>query len=197
MDTLRYVLALLVWSTVPPAVLYWYLIHPFAGYWRSVGPVRTWLVVVPLCLLALGVMLRFRGPVAASDLGQNFALFYSGLVIWTGSILLDRKIQRQADPRTLTGLAELRGESDELMTEGVYRRLRHPRYAAVLLGTLGFSLMAHHGASYAIALFFIPLLVGLIRLEEEELDTRFGDTWRDYRRRVPMLIPRRAGREEG
>jgi protein-S-isoprenylcysteine O-methyltransferase Ste14 len=31
-------------------------------------------------------------------------------------------------------------------------------------------------------------------VEEPELERRFGDTYREYRRRVPMFIPRAAWR---
>jgi protein-S-isoprenylcysteine O-methyltransferase Ste14 len=194
MDTFRYVLAVVIWTTIPPAFLYWYLIHPFIGYWRTVGPVRTWLVVIPVCLLAAGVLLRGRGPVAATDLGTNWALFYLGLGLWGASILVERQIRKQLDFRTLTGTPELRpasrDEERKLLDQGIYGRVRHPRYLAVFVGSLGWSMMANHGATYGLAALLVPLILGLIVLEERELMDRFGDRYRDYRRRVPAIVPR-------
>jgi protein-S-isoprenylcysteine O-methyltransferase Ste14 len=36
---------------------------------------------------------------------------------------------------------------------------------------------------------FIPALIMRLRLEEPAMIEKFGDTYRDYQRRVPMLIP--------
>ena len=196
MDTFRYVLAVVLWATVPPAFLYWYLIHPFADSWRSVGPARTYLVVGAVCLVALGMLLRWNGPVAPTDLGENFPLFYAGLVLWMAAIVLERRVRKQLDFRTLAGVPELRSEPPEdgprLLDDGIYGRLRHPRYASTLMGVAGWSMMANYGAGYAVAALTIPVMWGLIRLEERELEDRFGDAWREYRARVPALIPRAA-----
>jgi protein-S-isoprenylcysteine O-methyltransferase Ste14 len=200
MDTIRYVLALVVWATVPPAFFYWYLIHPFAGYWRTVGPARTYMVVVPVTVLMMGALLRWRGPVAVTDLGENWAVFYAGLVLYGAAIFMERRLRRHLDFKTLAGLPELRprgpGETGGiLLDQGMYGLVRHPRYVSVFLGTLGFSMMSNHGTSYAV-------VVALVWLEEKELEDRLGDAYRDYRTRVPAFIPRmergrRPSRESG
>jgi protein-S-isoprenylcysteine O-methyltransferase Ste14 len=196
MDTFRTVLAVVVWATIPPAFLYWYLIHPFAGYWRSVGPARTYLVVAPVCLLLLGVLLRWHGPVDASDLGTHWGLFYGGLLLWIASMAMERRIRKHLDFKTLAGVPELRTRQTDheprLLDQGIYARVRHPRYLAVFIGTVGWAMMANHGATYLVALALIPMIWGLVVLEERELVDRFGDAYRDYRARVPALVPRRG-----
>jgi hypothetical protein len=228
MDTIRYVLALVIWATIPPAFLYWYLIHPFAGYWRRVGPARTYLVVVPITVLLMGMLVRWRAPVAGTDLGENWALFYTGLGLWGTAIFMERRIRKHLDFRTLAGVPELRplreggrepgaptaapapsdappetgaqgpGEDRHgeptLLTEGMYARMRHPRYVSVFVATVGWSLMANHGAAYAVTAALIPLILVLVHLEERELVERFGDAYRAYQARVPALLPRIRGR---
>lgn len=241
MDTIRYVLAVLIWATFPPAVLFWYLVHPFVGYWRRVGgPAQTYLVVGPICLLVVGVLLRWN-PVAGTDLGMNPFLFGAGFSLWIGSWFIERKVRKQLDFRTLAGVPELRWQSTEmpriptidefigeddgapraaaheeaatsddgeghepaeereaadprgrLLQEGIYARVRHPRYAAVMIGIWGWAAMSNHGTSYLIAALLIPALVGVIHFEERELVDRFGGAYREYRDRVPALIPGRS-----
>ena len=198
MDTLRYVAALLVWATIPPAVLYWYALHPFVGYWRRVGTAQTLMVLIPLFVLGIGVLLRWQAPVAASDLGLSYPLFYGGLMLWIASITLDRRIRKQLDFRTLAGIPELQAPEERdgepvLLDQGVYARVRHPRYAAVFVGTVGWALMSNYGAAYAVAALLLPALLGVIHFEERELLERFGDRYRVYRERVPALIPRLGG----
>ena len=50
--------------------------------------------------------------------------------------------------------------------------------------------MANHGATYVVTALLVPLVWGLIVLEERELVERFGDRYLEYRTRVPALLPR-------
>ena len=38
------------------------------------------------------------------------------------------------------------------------------------------------------------LAISMKRIEEPELERRFGEKYRDYRRRVPMFVPRVPGK---
>jgi len=83
----------------------------------------------------------------------------------------------------------LRGQS--LVTGGVYRRIRHPMYAAHWLGAIAQALLVPNwiaGASFA-GLF---LLIYLLRVPREEklMLEFFGDSYRDYMSRTNRLIPR-------
>ena len=237
MDTIRFVLAVLIWATFPPAIVFWYLVHPFVGYWRRVGgPLQTYLVVGPVCVLLLGVLLRWN-PVAGTDLGTNWILFAVGFGLWVVSWAMERAIRKHLDFRTLAGVPELAysatqvpriptmeefigedGEDSEngsqgsmtemveespseddragpdprgrLLDEGIYARVRHPRYAAVMIGVWGWAMMSNHGTSYLMAAALVPALLGVIHFEEKELVERFGDDYRAYRERVPALFPR-------
>ena len=81
-------------------------------------------------------------------------------------------------------------ERDGLCTSGVYRLCRHPVYAVwvlllapgVLLLFRSWVLLAVPAAMYAIARL-------LVRREEAYLERRFGDAYREYRRRVPAIVP--------
>lgn len=87
-------------------------------------------------------------------------------------------------------------EAHLLRTDGPYRITRHPIYTG-LLGMLAATALATGlGRWIAVTLFALALLLVKIRAEEQLLESAFGDEYRDYRRRVPMLvpIPRRAGR---
>ena len=72
-----------------------------------------------------------------------------------------------------------------LVAEGIYARLRHPRYVELLIALIGYALIANYLASYFVVALWIPAICGLIVfLEEEELRDHFGKVYEDYCRRV-------------
>lgn len=80
----------------------------------------------------------------------------------------------------------------KLITTGIYAHVRNPMaIAGVLIGEgLGFLL-----GSLSLILIFIPLLtlLGFLYLkavEERELELRFGKEYLEYKKRVPMFIPK-------
>ena len=80
----------------------------------------------------------------------------------------------------------------KLITTGIYAHVRNPMaIAGILIGEgLGFLL-----GSLSLILIFIPLLtlLGFLYLkavEERELELRFGQEYLEYKKRVPMFIPK-------
>lgn len=78
---------------------------------------------------------------------------------------------------------------DHLITDGVYRIIRHPQYASIFLVIFG--QLVHWPTIFTLAL--APVIVWLyVRLacwEEAQLIKRFGDQYRKYQQRVPMFVP--------
>jgi protein-S-isoprenylcysteine O-methyltransferase Ste14 len=99
--------------------------------------------------------------------------------------------KRQLDTRTMLGIPEL--ESDpaaaSLITQGIYARMRNPRYLEVFFGLLGISLIANYLGAYWTVLWSLPTLQVIVLLEERELRERFGEEYEAYAQRVPRWLP--------
>jgi protein-S-isoprenylcysteine O-methyltransferase Ste14 len=81
-------------------------------------------------------------------------------------------------------------EEHRLITEGVYRAVRHPMYSALVLYSVGQALVIPNwvaGPSNLLA--FAVLLALRMRAEERMMDERFGDEYAAYSARTKRLIP--------
>ena len=80
-------------------------------------------------------------------------------------------------------------EGQELRTSGPYAITRHPIYTGVLATFAGAALVWNSGLTLLLAAFFaVPLYFHTV-VEEAILEQHFGVAYRDYRRRVPRLVP--------
>ena len=99
---------------------------------------------------------------------------------WTGTRALGRQLRFDA------GL----NSNHQLVTSGPYRVVRHPIYTSMLCLFLGTGVMIAPLPLLALAAtFFLADTEIRVRLEERLLESRFGDTYADYRRGVPAYIP--------
>lgn len=78
----------------------------------------------------------------------------------------------------------------KVVSGGVYSLLRHPQYLGGLLGHLGVSLLLSSRDSMLVTPLVVCVVYLISRKEEVELVRVFGDEYREYQSRVPMLIPR-------
>ncbi len=78
----------------------------------------------------------------------------------------------------------------ELVTSGLYSRVRHPQYFALFLITVGMLIQWPTIITAAMWPVLIFMYYRLARREEKEMETHFGDKYATYRRQVPMIFPR-------
>jgi len=101
-------------------------------------------------------------------------------------------VRKQLTFRILIGLPELdlKNQEQKLLTEGMFAKMRNPRYVAVVLFGLSMALLTNYVAVYVVFVAFVIGLYAITLLEEKELRARFGTAYEDYCRCVPRFIPR-------
>jgi protein-S-isoprenylcysteine O-methyltransferase Ste14 len=80
--------------------------------------------------------------------------------------------------------------TERIVTTGVYSVVRHPQYFGGLLAHVGISFLLSAWCSLLSTPLMALLIFLISRKEEEELIREFGKEYEDYRKRVPMLVPR-------
>ena len=91
----------------------------------------------------------------------------------------------------LSGIRSLNEKpaSNELVITGVHRYVRHPLYLGTFVFIWGLFFLFPY-LSLLIANIIITLYtLFAIKLEEEKLIAEFGESYRSYRKNVPMIIP--------
>jgi len=148
--------------------LFWF------GTWISPQPKFT----VPILsnLLVLIAVINFSIPLLHLVI---FILFFT-MVAWFGIKGVEETTLQTAETH----------RPEKIVTTGVYSIVRHPQYFGGLLAHVGISILL--SAWYS--LLSTPLMAALIYLisckEEEELIKEFGKEYEEYKKKVPMLIPR-------
>lgn len=195
MDGVRYAIALVLLLLMPGVYLYWFSIHPWVHFWRRLGV--GWTMTVHYAMIALvgAALYSARKPLLAVEWGTNYLLILLALPLFALSLALRRRLGRKFTLAMLVGLPEIDPQRRpvELVTEGIYSRMRHPRYVQILLALAGYALVANYLAAYAIVLLGVFWIWLVSRIEEKELRERYGREHEEYCARVPRFIPRWRG----
>lgn len=89
-----------------------------------------------------------------------------------------------------TGWRQVHAGRGYLVTTGIYRSMRHPQYAGLILTILGFNIQWPTFLTLLMAPVLIVMYLRLAWQEDRELEQEFGDTYRRYSRVVWAFVPR-------
>jgi protein-S-isoprenylcysteine O-methyltransferase Ste14 len=178
----------IVLATVPS---FWFMVHPRAESWRSrrgarfriLGPlwIAIWVAVGAITWPWRHIAL-YDNPLswlgAAPFFASGFYLYHRGRVRFSFAQLIGRpEVQG-------------RGFEQRLVTTGIRARVRHPVYLGHLCELIGWSLGTGLMVIYILTGFAIVTGAVMIHMEDDELERRFGEPFRQYRKTTPGVIPR-------
>jgi protein-S-isoprenylcysteine O-methyltransferase Ste14 len=184
-------IACVVYSTIPS---FWLMIHPRAHLLRERAGSPYRLLVpawIAMWVAAGALTARWRHVVFYSSPWSWIAaagLFAMGLWVYSQAGAHFSWAQLGGLPELLAGQKEQR-----LVTTGIRARVRHPVYLGHLCEMLAWSLGTGLVVCWALTGFAIVTGAVMIRMEDAELEKRFGEEYAAYRKRVPALWPRLDG----
>jgi len=77
----------------------------------------------------------------------------------------------------------------KLITNGIYRHVRHPGYLGEVLAYFLVPVFFHSLYGFLITIFLIPLILYRIKIEEHMLIEKFGEEYREYAQNSKKLVP--------
>lgn len=193
----RRFIAVMLAVSLPPAILYWFIIHPFVGFWRRRGLTVTYVFLAVFYLGSMIGLYLVRDALLGRDLGTSVPLMIVAAPLMAVAFVISRKRRKYLTFRRLAGVPEIAPEKHGigLLREGIYSRMRHPRYVEFSLALVAWSLLANFVGLYWMTAATLVLLYLIVLMEERELRERFGQEYVDYAAQVPRFIPRLRSRE--
>jgi protein-S-isoprenylcysteine O-methyltransferase Ste14 len=181
-------LACVVYSTIP---LFWLMVHPRAHRWRERqrSPFR---VLVPAWIVMWIGVGALTGPWRNVVLYSTSLSWIPAALLFAAGILLYSRSGAHFSWSQLGGLPEVRGRnhSQRLITTGIRARVRHPVYLAHLCEMLAWSVGTGLAVCWLLTGVAIATGAVMIRMEDAELERRFGEEYVKYRINVGSLLPR-------
>jgi protein-S-isoprenylcysteine O-methyltransferase Ste14 len=181
-------IACVVYATIPS---FWLVIHPRADYWRSRSrsPYR---LLLPMWMGMWVICGLVTSPWRHVQLYRASWSWIPAAIIFAAGLWIYKNSGAGFSIRQLGGLPEiLEGHHEQrLVTSGIRSYVRHPIYLGHFCEMLAWSAGTGLAVCYGLTAFALITGAIMIRLEDAELEKRFGEEYREYRKKVPAVLPR-------
>jgi protein-S-isoprenylcysteine O-methyltransferase Ste14 len=184
-------LGLLVCSVYCTIPLFWLVFHPFVERWRKYGRKAYW-AIMPAWGIFIAAAFALGWPFRHLHLYGSKVPWVLGVLFILAGLSIYRSASLGFDRAKFSGLAELEPSrhDQKLVVSGIRTQVRHPIYLGHLCEVMGWTVGTGSIALCALLLFAAITGAIMIRREDAELEQRFGDLYRQYRDRVPALLPK-------
>jgi len=180
--------ACVVYATIPS---FWLMIHRWTNYWRSrrTSPYR---VLVPIWVGMWVLLGLIASPWRDLLLYDSWWTWIPAAVLFAIGAWIYRRSGTGFSAVQLGGLPEvtLGHREQKLAISGIRAHVRHPVYLGHFCEMVAWSVGTGLTVCYALTTFALVTGAIMIRLEDRELEQRFGEEYRDYRSRVPAILPK-------
>jgi protein-S-isoprenylcysteine O-methyltransferase Ste14 len=186
-------LVCVVYSTIPS---FWLMVHPRAHRWRARvrSPFR---VLVPAWIVMWIGLGSLTGPWRhVAIYSANWVWVPGGLLLALGIWIYSRAGAHFSWAK-LGGLPEVlpRHREQHLVTSGIRSHVRHPVYLGHLCEMLAWSIGTGLLVCWLLTAFAVATGAVMIRMEDAELEKRFGEAFTRYRLQVGAVLPKTSARQ--
>ena len=176
-----------IYATIP---LFALIVRPFAKFLRA-GRSRLY-VIVPSWFVMMAAIYFMTWPWRETVLYHWPPAWLGAAFLFATAIFIYHRSRLYFCPMQVMGHDDPeRVRERRLVTGGIRQHIRHPIYLGHLCMLLAWTVGSGEVVLYGLTI--LALLTGwlMIRQEEAELERRFGDEYRAYKRAVPAaLMPR-------
>lgn len=169
--------------------------------WQSMGAYSAFVVALftemygfPLTIYILTSILGSRYPVIDPFTHINghlwVALAGGSMSVWVLVMLVSNIVMFGGLIILGKAWKQIHRGNGELVTSGLYGWVRHPQYFGLFLITVGMLIQWPTIVTAAMWPILMYMYYRLALREEREMEAAFGERYEEYKREVPMLLPR-------
>jgi len=179
--------AVIIYASIPS---FWLLIHPRVAYWRA-NRRSPYQVLVPIWIAMWIALALVTAPWRHVSIYETRWTWVPAVILFLIGLWIYIRSGKQFSGAQLSGAAEILPNHGQqrLVVSGIRERIRHPFYLGHLCEMLAWTIGTGLAVSYMLTAFAVATGMIMIRLEDKELEQRFGEEYRRYRSQVPALIP--------
>jgi len=160
---------------------------------KKLGWKKDWPSLFYLLFALLGFSVSIYDIWVLQDLNLQLNVFLAlGIIFFIigGTFrIISRKTLMKAG-FSMTSSAKLQiVENQQLVTDGIYGKIRHPLYVGEILRNFGFALLVTSLYGFLVFTLANLFLLNRIRIEEQMLIEEFGDEYKNYMKKTNRLIP--------
>jgi protein-S-isoprenylcysteine O-methyltransferase Ste14 len=182
-------IACAIYSTTPA---FWLLIHPRAEFWRSQrrSPYR---ILLPIWIGMWALIAAITAPWRGVLIYESKWTWIPAGILFCAGLVLYKLSHSRFTLTQLSGKPEIQRNhgAQHLVTTGIRAHVRHPVYLGHLCEMLAWSLGTGLAVCWALTALAIVTGTVMVKMEDEELENRFGEEYRQYRSTVPAVLPLR------
>ncbi len=141
------------------------------------------LVIAVLSMNFWGWLYFIRDPSAIQPL-----LFIPGIALVIGGVIIAGKASQVISVSTVADMRTDR--KPELITDGLYARIRHPLYLATIMGFGAIALIYPFPTVVTFVLCMTAYTMIGAFFEERKLIIQYGDAYLEYRKHVGFILPK-------
>jgi protein-S-isoprenylcysteine O-methyltransferase Ste14 len=159
--------------------------RPSKGVWKSRGTFVAFVIALMTEMFGWPLLLFLASPLV--DVPRIAPRYYHALGHWLPA-MIGTAVSFLGLALIAVGWHQIH-RAEGLVTNGLYRFMRHPQYTGIFLFTLGW--IIHWPSIVTIGLWPVLLAayVWLARMEEKQALEEFGDAWVAYARQTKRFIP--------
>lgn len=147
-----------------------------------------WWVLVAFSVISLagGFLPAYTDRLGFWTIDGN-AVRWAGVMVFVAGCIL-RIYSVQVLGNRFSGLVAVQ-PGHNLVTTGIYGRIRHPSYLGMLVTVVGWALAFRSSVGLLLGSLVVPVLISRMNAEEKLLQSQFGTEYDAYVRRTSRLIP--------
>ena len=142
---------------------------------------------IPGLILWIIILIVSFGNLKHPIYSVNTPMRIAGIIILLGALVF-RVYAATTLNKSYSYTLEIR-EDHHLVTDGLYKYIRHPIYTGVILGAFSIPIYSSSLRGFLVTILVIPLFMYRIGNEERMLTEEYGEEYEEYQKQTWKLFP--------